>query len=149
MAPGYCGAHFAASSLLVGTVLAVAKMCKPSRVHCGDVQINLPWVSACGCVFSSSSRESRLKITTAAFIQDEMKGLLALLCDEPHHDLCWNTACTSYGTCLSVFQNTGQAREYLNRCEEGSGTWTKRISEDKHNLYSSPDIMSVTLLKIM
>ena len=52
------------------------------------------------------------------------------------------------GTCLSVFQDTGQARQYLNRCEEGSGTWTKLINEDKHNLYSSPD-MSVTLLKMM
>ena len=97
LASGRCGDTWQASYFLLGLSLPWPR-CVNLVAMTGDVQINSPWVSACGCVFSSSSRESGLKITTAAFIQDGMKGLLALLCDEPRHHLCWNTACTSYGT---------------------------------------------------
>jgi len=97
LAPGICGDTWQASHFLLGLSLPWPR-CVNLVALTGDVQINSLWVSACGCVFSSSSRESGLKITTAAFIRDGMKGLLAWLCDEPQHHLCWNTVCTSCGT---------------------------------------------------
>jgi hypothetical protein len=36
------GAHLADTFLFTGSVPAVAEMCKPRRVDCGDVQVNLP-----------------------------------------------------------------------------------------------------------
>jgi hypothetical protein len=63
--------------------------CRHIRVHCGNVEIKFPWLSACGCFyFPSSSRESKLKIPRSV-IHDGMKGLIALLhvpCVEPRSE---------------------------------------------------------------
>jgi hypothetical protein len=105
--PGRYGAHLADIFLFTGSVPAVFKICKPIRVDCRDAEINLLWVSACGCVYPSYSRESRLKIA-GTFIQEGMKGPVSLLHVPgveprsedsknghiPLYHLFWNTVCS-------------------------------------------------------
>lgn len=99
--------------------------------------------------FSSSSRESRLKITTAAFIQDGMKGPLALLCDE--RVLKHRVYFIRHGAYVEGVSEQGTDKTMFKpKVKKVSETWTKLLSECMRNLNSSSNqiYMGLTLTKM-